>query len=267
MVDSFVLWAPLVLLVVVALLGFVGCDVILGLGNTTLDAFAFKQLAETQETGMGDTIFAQLADADPSFAVVAGDWVLVWIWYDGVDAQGQIIQPPPSVKSVVDSAGNLYQSALLAPTDGAGKLAGYRQEIWVAENVPNGGQNLQVTATFTAPFAGVKAIVPHAYSAQPNVGVQFDKSLGQSGTGTAVSAGPLVISARSYFVFGAAVFSTSGTPGAGFSVRSTLGENVTEDEHLPSGNPGQLVSATFTALNNDDGTAPDWIAQIVTIAT
>jgi hypothetical protein len=263
MIDSFVLWAPLLLLAVVALLGFVGCDSLLGLNPTVpVSSFTFKQANDTDETVAGaQQVAATLLDPDPTVIVKAGDYVFVWIWYNGVDAQGQIIQPPPFVKAVSDSAGNEYQPGA-GPTDGTGGLAGFRQELWYFANLPNGAPHLQVTATFSAAFDGEKVIVPHAYSntvpAEPSLlqkgqlaGKSTTASAGQTGSGS--SAGEL-------FVFAAVIFKTAGKADALFTQRFVLGGNVTEDGQFPL---GQTVDVTFTGELLPDNTPPDWIAQML----
>ncbi len=171
--------------------------------------------------------------------------MVVWVWYKST-AQ--------TVASMVDSAGNVYQRAV-GPTVGAGGLAGFQQEIWYKANV-NGGANVTVTATFSsAPAAAFeRAISAHEYSGASTTAPVEVTSAAIGATANASSGAAATTAAR--LIFGAAIFSGSGAPGAGFTQRSALQNNVTEDE--TSRAPGS-VAATFV------NTPQDWIAQMIAL--
>jgi hypothetical protein len=185
--------------------------------------------------------------ATPAFTrnVTAGNLMVVWIWYRST-AQ--------TVASMTDSAGNNYQRAV-GPTVGAGLLATFQQEIWFKANVA-GGANVVVTATFSsAPAAAFeRAISAHEYSGSSTTAPVDATSATIGATANASTAPAAITTAR--LIFGAAIFSGAGTAGAGFTQRSALKRNATEDG--PVTTPGS-ATATFT------NTAEDWIAQMIAL--
>jgi hypothetical protein len=239
MVDPFVLLAPVLLLGVVALLQFVGCNELFGLGPTVLtepDQVDLIQLAEKEEILNNDRVTATFAAS-----VDAGHLFVVWIWYNSA-AQ--------TVATVVDTTGNAYQRAV-GPTAGQGAMAGWQQEIWYAANL-GGGSNLDVTATFTGTFNARKALSVHDYrgGAQESPVAQTAANVGNTSDATTderpVSAGNLV--------FGAGLFQGTGTSGTEFRRRSSLQNNVTEDIQVL-----QAGSKAATFVNPPQ----DWVAQMV----
>jgi len=249
MIDSFVLFAPFALLAVVALLGFVGCGPPFETGPGDPDpdpdpepvTVKFEQLAETVETIPGSSSVSATFLPD---LVVVGYTVIVWVWYNSVER---------SVASVQDSGENAY-TRLVGPTIGPDVLAGWQQEIWYANltNVDE-GTSLTVTAEFTGPFDGEKAIGAHAYGSSPDV-LEPGEVDQHVGTGAEVSAG--TTDSPHDLVFGAALFSDSGQEGEGFTKRSSLKNNVTEDRIDADGG----LDVAFTNLQVPGA----WIAQMVT---
>jgi hypothetical protein len=244
MIDPFVYLTPIPLLAVLALLRFVGCDMLFGINPVTRGPITWVQPMEKAEAVNIDYV-----TTDPSSKEVsAGNLMVVWIWYR---SNTQRVADPPS--GVTDSASNSYVKAV-GPTPGVGMLAGWQQEIWYAKNI-NSGTNLTVTATFTGAFPAEKRISAHEYSGADG-SEPLDKSLGNADSTSNASIVVMTTTAR--LIFGAAIFQNKGSSGLGFSSRSALGAgggNVAEDKQV---NSGDAVVATF--LNNQQ----DWIAQIVT---
>jgi hypothetical protein len=171
-----------------------------------------------------------------------GSLVIVWIWYQSSTAQ---------VTGVTDTASNVYQRAV-GPTHGGGALSAYQQEIWYASNV-NGGAGIQVTAGFSAAFTAKKTISAHEYR-----GVSPVNPVGPAAAAIGNSATPssgIATTSATSLVFGAAIVAGTATAGPGFTQRSTIDFNASEDQRAAAG----PVSATFAATG-----AVDWIAQMVT---
>jgi hypothetical protein len=252
MLDPFVLTAPFLLLLVVALLQFVGCNAILGLGDVTeakYDVILSHQLpVATVETANSNNVSAQLG-----IPVAEGNLIIVWLFYDSA---------VESVQSIMDNSMNEYAVAV-GPTTGQGLLSGLRQEIWYAANVTPPappGTKLTVTATFSATFNARKAIVVHDYSGAETTMSPLDRTVANVGMTTAddqiVRTGALMAS-KAELVFAAAVFhGTYGEPGEGFGARSTADDNLSED----------LVTADAESVAATFKTQPltDWVAQMAT---
>jgi hypothetical protein len=251
-IDPFVLVAPVLLLLIVGLLRFVGCNTIWGLGDVVEskpEIISSRQMpAQTIETTNSDSIAAQFG-----IPVMDGSLFIVWLFYESAALH---------VQEITDNAMNAYQLAV-GPTTGSGQQSGLRQEIWYAANV-NGtptapDTRIQVTARFTAPFNARKAIVAHEYTGAQRVS-PLDQVAANVGTTTA---NDLIVRTeermvvKAELVFAAAVFhGTFGTPGPGFNERSMPDNNLSEDMIAPT---GELIGATFQ-------TQPmtDWVAQMVT---
>ncbi len=202
-------------------------------------------LAETNETTNN------LAVTTPAFdhTTKAGNLILVWLWYQS--------GPPQKIASVTDSEGNTYQGPVVGPTPGAGNLATFQQEIWYAQNI-HGGTTPTVQATFasTPGAAFERTISAHEYSGADPTGSVEATSVAIGSTVNASSGSVATSLAR--LIFGAAIFSSHGDPGTGFTPRSTLKGNVTEDAPITVPGP---AAATFIA----SGATTDWIAQMVTL--
>src|SRR6266496_2098419 len=199
----------------------------------------FRQAAENSETLNNSSISTAAFGSNVS----AGNVILVWIFWHSAGGQ--------TINGVTDTIGNTYQRAV-GPTTGAGALAGYRQEIWYAQNV-KAGAAVKVTAAFSGTFNDDKDIAAFEY-ANANKANPIDKTGAGSGTGVNASIGPVTTTAPG-LTFAAGVFQNMATSGAGFTQRSALKSNAAADK--VTAGPGAVI-ATFT-------NAPqDWIAQMVT---
>ena len=205
----------------------------------TPGAITYVQRAEIDVQGNGTTV---TSNAFPN-ALTAGNLLVVWVWYKAAGAS--------NVAQIADSVGNQYLGPIAGPTAGAGALAGYAQEIWYAKNIV-GGLGVKVTATLTGNTTE-RAISAHEYAgADPNN--PFADVAAMAGNGANATVGPVTIK-NAKMIFAGAIFPLQGNPGTGFTQRSALQGNVTEDQ--PVKMPGSF-SATFT------NTAQDWVAQMVT---
>jgi hypothetical protein len=241
-IDAYVWLAPLLLLAVVGLLGFVGCDVVFQLKDRppVLDEdLPFVQvLVDQVEMAATSAVVAPFAGA-----VAANDLLVVWVWYHTTSNQ--------TVVSVNDTAGNVYQPA--APVlGGAGVLATARQQVWYAKSVaaPAG-------TTLTVSFSG---------AVTPNLGVGvFEYATPVLDTFVAASQGigfgdvpvsPAATTTDARMLFGAVVFGGEGTNDPAASLRLTQRGNIAED-YLVRPVGSQIFARTVNPDNQD------WIAQLV----
>jgi hypothetical protein len=203
-----------------------------------IGAIVFQQLAEKAVTDNSNTV----TTASFTTGVTQGNLMVVWIWHNS---------GTQTVDSVTDTANNHYDPA--GPrTPGTGLLTGWLQEIWYAKNI-TGGQNLAVTAVFSGPFNGEKAISAHEYSNADQTEPLDVPLVAATSTSANASVGPATpVFGR--LAFGAAVFLNTGASGPTFIQRSALKANVTEDAVIMTPVP---VIATFV------NAAQDWIAQVV----
>lgn len=244
--DGYVWLAPLLLLPVVGLLGFVGCNQVFGLEPASpLYDIAFKQvLGSTLE--MTNTMVVEVGFIGQP---VAGNLMLVWVWYH-TDSNQQIA-------TVTDSLGNTFERAS-APLPGAGALVNHRQEVWFAQNIAGGGADLP---SLTVTFTGV-AIANLGVTAFEYVGSVGGNPI--SGVAQATGSGPRAAVAfdaptiLDRAAFATCIFSGEGRNEPGANQRLIQRGNVAED-YL--GRPLPLEAA-FVAV---DPPTQDWMAQIVVL--
>jgi len=193
----------------------------------TFAAATFVRLVEIAATASS----ASITTGNFSAAVTAGNLIVVRVFYNS---------SARTVSSVTDTKGNSYAKAV-GPTTGVGTMAGWRMEIWYAKNVV-GGTGFNVTATFDASFNAEKSIAAHEYSGLDTI-APLDVTSAQAVNVANASTGTAVTTSASELVFGAALFTGCGTPGSGFTGRSSFGCNVTEDKNVTATGP---YAATFT---------------------
>ena len=200
----------------------------------------FRHSAENSETLNNSSVSTAAFGTNVS----AGNLMLVWIFWRSVGAQ--------TLTGVTDTIGNTYQRAV-GSTSGTGTLAGFRQEIWYAQNI-KAGAAVKVTAAFSGAFNDEKNIAALEY-ANASKTAPIDKTSAGSGNGVNASIGPVTTTAPG-LIFAAGVFQNNATSGAGFIQRSSLKNNAAGDKVTAA--PGAVI-ATFT------NTPQDWIAQMVTL--
>jgi hypothetical protein len=128
---------------------------------------------------------------------------------------------------VSDTRGNVYARAV-GPTTGTGALASQRQELWYAKNLV-GGAGASVTATFDGNFNADKSITAHEYTGADQM-APLDVTSAVAVSGANVSGTPATTTAANELIFGATLFQGSGSAGAGFTKRSSIASNVSEDK-------------------------------------
>jgi hypothetical protein len=263
MIDPFVLLTPILLLAVLALLGFVGCNQVYGIHDTTLASdITWRQSAE----GIEQILNIDSVTTDPfGVAVEAGNLIVVWIWYNS-SVERVSTQADPGGPGVTDSGGNSYQRAV-GPTGGINSLANWRQEIWYA-TITNGGPDLVVRATFTGTFSGKKVISAQEYTGADQ-NSPFEAAAFSSGHATIATCGPVSATSHGLIVLGA-VWQVRGKPETGFFRRSSQDGNVLEDRLVTDADSGQ-VTATSVAVDTPPQPPhqppqqpQDWIAQVAT---
>jgi hypothetical protein len=153
-----------------------------------------------------------------SSPVTTGNLIVAWVWYNST---GQ------SVSSVADSVGNTYIKAV-GPTTGTGTMSGWRQELWYAKNSV-GGSGISVTAMFTGTFNAEKSITAHEYSGLDPVS-PLDATAAEATSAANASSGSVSTKFARELIFGASLFQGSGTAGIGFTQRSSIAGNASEDK-------------------------------------
>ena len=188
---------------------------------------AFVQLAEKAATSSSNTATTNAFSAPTT----TGDTIIVWVWYNSSTQR---------VTGMSDTAGDAYALAV-GPTTGTGALGGWRQEIWYAKSVI-GRAAVTVTATFSGTFSGEKSMTAHEYSGLDPVAPLDATWAGVSTTGNAAT-GALTTTSAQELIFGAALFMTVGTSGSGFTLRSSIASNASEDRVVSTAG---LYAAAFS---------------------
>jgi hypothetical protein len=207
-----------------AVIYLAGCNQVFGLSKTRLvdaaaSAPAFVQV-QANEVMMGST--NPVAFDRP---LAAGDAVIAAVYVEDV-----------ALASVVDSQGNTYTREVGPIDDGLTDLI----YIYAAFDVIGGPDT--VTATASGTSASLMLYV-HEYA---NV-VAFDSGNGGPVSSEAIDgmmSGPIVTQAAGELLFGFAV-AESTAAGTGFTARSNVGFNVTEDQ-IAQGPGSYEVTATGT---------------------
>jgi chitodextrinase len=188
---------------------------------------AFVQLKEARLTSSANSISTGAFVS----AVGGGHLMVVWVWYNTASQ---------NVTSVTDTAGNTYARAV-GPTTGTGPMASWRQELWYAKNLA-GASGVTVTAMFSGTFSAEKSITAHEYSGADTAS-PLDATAAAAVSGSNVSSGETTTTSPNELVFGAVLLQASGSAGSGFTRRSSIASNVSEDKPVATAGP---YSATFT---------------------
>lgn len=211
-------------------------------GQVLTFPIAFRQLQENRIASTGNSI------SIPAFGmeVVGEDLMVCWSFYAGAGAGA-------TIAGITDSEGNSYARAA-GPTTGVGSVLGvYNQEIWYSAGL-KGGSNFTITATFSGSFNGEKAISCNEYTGVAAAS-PMDASASNIGDGANAATPQVTTLSANELVFSAAIFDTVAAPGSGFTQRSSLRGNVSEDEVV---GPAGIHGATFT------NSSMNWITQVVT---
>ncbi|MBI2669679.1 MAG: hypothetical protein HYX20_00820 [Candidatus Yanofskybacteria bacterium] len=200
-------------------------------------AVTFVQLAERSELLSNNSV----TTANFTNPVGNSNLMVVWVWYNS---------STQSVSSITDTAGNTYAKAV-GPTVGSGVLASWSQEIWYAKNIV-GGTAFNVTATFSGIFNGRKSITAHEYSGA-DLSTPLDITAFATGTSADASSGAAITNFSDELIFGAALFEGTGGSGVGFTQRSFIQNNASEDKNVLS------TGSNSVTFNNS---AQTWIVQM-----
>jgi hypothetical protein len=92
-----------------------------------------------------------------------------------------------------------------------------------------GGAGIAARATFSGTFSAKKAIVAHEYSGLSRVS-PIDATVATVSSSANASSGSATSSTANGLVFGAALFQGTGSSGSGFTQRSSMSSNVSEDK-------------------------------------
>jgi chitodextrinase len=179
-------------------------------------AATFVQLVEADVIATSNSVSSGSFGA----AVTTGNLIVVRVFYNSTSQ---------TVSRITDTNNNGYTKAV-GPTTGTGTLSVWRQELWFAKNVI-GGSGVNVTATFDGTFNGEKAITAHEYAGLDPI-APFDVTAVQTGSGVNASSGTATTTSPIEMIFGAALMGGCGYPGSGFTGRSSLGCNVSQDQNV-----------------------------------
>jgi uncharacterized repeat protein (TIGR01451 family) len=234
-----------------------GLNVTTGAGSSVV---TFVQLKENRLTANSNS----LSTGTFTSPIGAGHLMVVWIWY---------ASSTRSVASVTDTLGNVYVKAV-GPTTGTGGLAGQRQELWYAKNLV-GGTTTAVSATFDATFNADKSITAHEYAGANQIS-PLDATSTVAVSGSNVSGTPVATTSPNELIFGATLFQGAGSPGSGFTQRSAIASNVSEDKMVTTAgsyastfvNSSQAAivqTATFRA-SSQPAAPPSGFAQMLALS-
>jgi hypothetical protein len=240
MVDTYVLLAPLLVLAVVALFGFVGCDLIFELRDPTPPIAFVQVLLERAESTPVTSVAATFQGA-----VTPGNLLVVWIWFHSSNE---------TIASVTDDAGNTYEPAQPLAS-GQGALATGRQQVFFAKNAKaGGGAPIAFNVAFTGPVEPSVGVDVFEYRDADRDAPFVVASQGANFGHDAQS--PEVPLAGARLLFGAVMFSGEGLNDPAASLRLLQRGNIAED-YLSSQLPAQISAL---ATNPDQ---QSWIAQLV----
>ena len=263
MIDPFVVLAPVLLLVLVGLLRFVGCVAILGDFEVVpapepaapplsppvwVDKAEKEVFIDLNEPGDGSTL---LTTEQFGANVTSGNLVVVWVWY----------MPPAGggveVAEVYDSAGHKY-TKVFGPTQSA---ALGRPEIWYT-TIKIGASSLTVTARFEKPLKQHMEISAHCY-AGPKAWTPGLAPKKNSGTFPPdnMTCGNVTLQ-KNELAFATLLGEAAGNTGATplFTTRPTQAGNVISDRVAPGDNDN--VEPEFTGPAGQK-----WVMQVVTFTS
>lgn len=236
MIDPFVIVAPVLLLAVIALLRFIGCNQVFGLDETVLTPppmTVVQHIGNRNENGVTSHAVAF------SSSVTGHNTIVVAVGWSG----------PSITASVTDSAGNTYSSAV-GPT--SMPTSGFAQQVFYAADVTGG--NITVTVTYSASTVDSRVAIHELGNVNKDPLDATSFSTGISGPPTS---GPATTSFANELLFGWSLsqIGTKADTGAGFTELESVGNEATEYKIVSSTGS---YAATFTS------TGGDWAAQLAT---
>jgi hypothetical protein len=236
MIDPFVLLAPVLLLAVVALLRFVGCNLVFKLKETQPipPPIAVVQHFSNRNTNgvTSHAVAFPSSVADHNTIVVAVGW-----------------GNPSITASVTDSAGNTYSSAV-GPT--SMPTSGFAQQVFYAADVTGG--NITVTVTYSASTGDSRVAIHELGNVNKD---PLDVTAFSTGISGPPTSGLATTNFANELLFGWSLsnLGTQADTGAGFTQLESPGLEATEFKIVSS---VDSYAATFTS------TGGDWAAQLAT---
>jgi hypothetical protein len=182
-------------------------------------------------------------------AQLAGDLNIVVVGWNDVSA---------SVKSVTDSAGNIYALAI-GPTRGTRGPAKLSQSIYYARNIVGGANTVTVTFTKPALYADVRIAEYQGLNLQN----PLDVAVGKTGTSTSASSGAKTTTAPNELIFGAGMtFGVYTSAGSGFALRDGVTQygDIIEDKTVATKGSYSATATTRAGKNR----VVFWLMQMVT---
>src|SRR6185437_7855165 len=201
----------------------------LDLAITALPYFVQATASKTTQTGSASLAF--------STDTKAGDVILIGFNFD------QSVTP----SSVTDSQGNVYTEVgtqLTTP-------GGVHGRVYYAKNIVGGPDTVTVNLSGQADF--LEMYLTEYSGADPNNPI--DAQAGGTGTTGAVSSGNAATTASGDVIYGYCVSDAVCTEGSGFTARSTLVENLTEDGLVGS-------AGSYAAIGTSNS---GWLMQMVAL--
>lgn len=166
----------------------------------------------------------------------AGDVILV-----GFDETANI-----SSASVTDSQGNTFTEVGKQLTSPAGR----RSRVYYAKNIAGGADTIKVSLSTKAT---IRVYISEYSAADPSSPV--DTASGATGTAGSVSSGAVSTASNNDLIYGYCAADSACTAGSGFTTRSTLDNDLVEDEPVRSAGP---YAATGSATGG-------WTMQMVAL--
>jgi hypothetical protein len=148
-----------------------------------------------------------------------------------------------SLTSVTDTQGNVYVRAEPEMLQG-----GVFSDIFYAKNIKGGANSVTVTLSGSA----FLEVFIHEYSGLDTVS-PLDVTASSTGSGTNVDSGPATTNFANELIFGHSVMNQVTAPGSGFTARSTLNGDLTEDK---------IVSAIGTYDATASNLSGSWSMQL-----
>ena len=175
-------------------------------------------------------------------ANVAGNLIVVYVVWGNT-----------GTATVTDSRGNAYVAA--APAIAWGSTNSWRAQVFFAKNVVAGSNT--VTATFSTNVSGAWGdLYIHEYSGIDRVS-PLDVATSAKGTGTALNSGAATTTNANDLIFGGGASSgNTSSAGSGFTSRSSLSGNRTEDKVVST-------AGSYNAAANQNNSQNRWVMQMV----
>jgi hypothetical protein len=228
-------WYASLILVLACALFLTLSDCGFGVNAAEAGAISFIQVAAATPQSAESSVALSYSNAE-----TAGDLNIVVVgWNDTVS----------TVKSVTDSAGNVYHLAI-GPTSGSG----LRQSIYYASNILSGSDKVTVSFSQAAAYADVRILEYRGVT-------KLDVTAGASGNSVTANSGSATTTTASELIFAANTVATGNqAPGGGFTARIiTSPDSDLAEDKIVSATGANSAQATLTS-------AGPWVMQMATFS-